>query len=251
LLVSRTESKLQALSREIEAKRADCQTKILAMDFAANNDADYAKLKSIVDALDIAILVNNVGKSHDIPVPFILTPKQEVLDIININCIGTLKVTQIVAPGMIQRKRGLILTMGSFAGLLPTPLLATYSGSKAFLQYWSSSLGSELKPHGVDVVLIGSYLVTSAMSKIRRTSALIPSPRVFVRAVLRKMGRSGGAQDFAFSSTPYWGHGLMQWAMATFTPMTGELMINQNRSVHEDIRRRALRKQEREAKKSS
>ena len=251
LLVSRTESKLQALAHEIEANRADCQTKILAMDFAANRDTDYAKLKAMVDALDIAILVNNVGKSHDIPVPFILTPRQEMLDIININCICTLRVTQIVAPGMVQRKRGLILTMGSFAGFLPTPLLATYSGSKAFLQYWSSSLGSELKPHGVDVTLVNSYLVTSAMSKIRRTSAFIPDPRTFVGAALTKLGRSGGSQGFAFSSTPYWGHGLIQWALANFTPATSELIINQNRSMHESIRKRALRKQERDLKKSS
>ena len=84
------------------------------MDFAANNDDDYAKLKALVDSLDVAILINNVGASHSIPVPFTQTDRSEVKSIITINCMATLRVTQLVAAGMVQRKRGLILTMGSF-----------------------------------------------------------------------------------------------------------------------------------------
>ena len=253
VLVSRTESKLQALSHEIESKYAgsSIKTKILAMDFSKNDDGDFARLKALVDGLDIAILINNVGQSHSIPVPFILTPKQEMLDIITINCIGTLKVTQIVAPGMTQRGRGLILTMGSFGGLLPTPLLATYSGSKAFLQQWSSALGAELKPHGVDVELVLSYLVTTAMSKIRKASVFVPNPRSFVKATLGKIGQSGGAQGIAFTSTPYWGHGIMQWFLSTFIGTTGNFVVERNRIMHEQIRKRALKKAERDAKKTT
>ena len=221
------------------------------MDFAANNDDDYARLKALVEGLDVTVLINNVGKSHDIPVPFTQTAEQEMKDIITINCTGTLRVTQIVAPGMVQRRRGLILTMGSFGGVLPTPLLATYSGSKAFLQQWSTSLGSELKPHGVQVQLVQSYLVTSAMSKIRRPSLLIPNPRNFVKAVLGKVGRSGGAQGIVYTSTPYWSHGLMHWALTTFVGTMNGFVVDRNRVMHEDIRRRALRKQQRDAGKKA
>ncbi len=221
------------------------------MDFAADMDADYARLKALVDGLDVAVLVNNVGKSHDIPVPFTQTPEQEMRDIITINCMGTLRVTQIVAPGMVQRKRGLILTMGSFAGVLPTPLLATYSGSKAFLQQWSSALGSELKPYGVQVQLVHSYLVTSAMSKIRRPSMFIPNPRNFVKAVLGKIGRSGGAQGIASTSTPFWSHGIMHWALTTFVGTMNGFVVDRNRAMHEDIRQRALRKQQRDVGKKA
>lgn len=252
VLISRTASKLETLSSEITTKYAGSavQCKILAMDFSKNEETDYAKLKALVDGLDVGILVNNVGQSHSIPVPFVLTPKEEIRDIIAINCIATLRVTQIVAPGMVQRKRGLILTMGSFGGLLPTPLLATYSGSKAFLQQWSTALGGELKGTGVDVELVISYLVTTAMSKIRKTSMLIPSPRAFVKSVLSKVGRSGGAQNMAYTSTPYWGHALMQWWLENTVGLGGSLVVAQNKSMHVSIRKRALKKQEREAKKA-
>ena len=220
------------------------------MDFSENQEGDFAKLKALIDGLDVAILVNNVGQSHSIPVPFVLTAKDEVKDIISINCIATLRVTQIIAPGMIQRRRGLILTMGSFGGLLPTPLLATYSGSKAFLQQWSTALGGELAGSGVDVELVISYLVTTAMSKIRKTSIFIPNPRNFVKSVLAKIGRSGGAQNMAYTSTPFWAHALMQWALETFTGVGGWKVVELNKGMHENIRRRALKKAERDAKKA-
>lgn len=244
LLVSRTASKLEALGAEIKSKY-NTSTKTLAMDFAANIDNDYAKLKALVDGLDIAILINNVGASHSIPVPFTQTESSEVDSIITINCIATLRVTKLVAAGMTQRKRGLILTMGSFGGLLPTPLLATYSGSKAFLQQWSTALGAELAPYNVHVELVQSYLVTSAMSKIRRSSALVPSPRAFVKSLLGSIGRTGGAQGWAYTSTPYWSHAILQWSVATFVGPGNKLLLAYNKRFHEDIRKRALAKQAR------
>lgn len=218
------------------------------MDFSQNKDSDYTALRKLADGLDVSILVNNVGLSHSIPVPFVETPAQEMNDIIMINCMATLRVTKLIAPGMISRKRGLILTMASFGGFFPTPLLATYSGSKAFLQQWSTALGSELQPHGVHVQCIQSHLVTTAMSKIRKTSALVPNPRQFVQAVLGKIGRSGGAQNVAFTSTPYWSHGLMQWFLSRFLGERSQIVVKINRGMHEDIRKRALRKAARDAK---
>jgi 17beta-estradiol 17-dehydrogenase / very-long-chain 3-oxoacyl-CoA reductase len=251
ILVSRTASKLETLSADIESKYASVKTKILAVDFSKATDSDYQNLANLVNGLDIGILVNNVGQSHSFPVPFIITPKQEMLEIITINCIATLRVTQIIAPGMAQRHRGLILTMGSFGGLLPSPLLATYSGSKAFLQQWSTSLASELAPQGVDVQLVLSYLVTSAMSKIRRSSATIPSARAFVKTVLAKVGLKGGARNIAYTSTPFWSHALMHWWIENTVGLASKLTVGMNLKFHQDIRTRALKKAEREAKKST
>lgn len=220
------------------------------MDFAANSDKDYQKLQALIGDLEIAILINNVGLSHSIPVPFNDTPAQEVRDIITINCLGTLRVTQLVTPGMIKRHRGLILTMASFGGIMPTPLLATYSGSKAFLQQWSTALSSELEHEGIKVQLVQSYLVTSAMSKIRKSSLVVPNPKQFVRAALGKIGRSGGAQGIAATSSPYWAHGVMHWGIASFAGTMNKYVLDINRKMHEDIRKRALRKAERDAKKA-
>lgn len=245
VLVSRTQSKLEALASELSG----VQTKTLAMDYSKDDDADYARLAELIEGLDVAILINNVGQSHDIPTAFIETEKKELQDIVTINCLGTLKTTRIIAPGMVQRKRGLILTMGSFGGWMPIPYLATYSGSKAFLQHWSSALAGELKESKVDVYLVLSYLVCSAMSKVKRPNAMVPTPKPFVRAALGKIG-SGSTQTIAYTYTPWWSHALMQWWVEKTIGFGSKLGISFNLDSHKDIRARALRKAAREAKKA-
>lgn len=218
------------------------------MDFSANRNSDYDKLKELVSDIEVAILINNVGQSHKMPTPFVETEEKEMMDIVTINCMGTLKVTQLVIPSMIKRRKGLVLTMASFGGVMPTPLLATYSGSKAFLQHWSSALASELRPKGITVQVVQSYLVTSAMSKVSRTSLLIPSPKRFVRATLSSIGLHGGAQGISATSTPYWTHAILHWFIVTFIGPMNTGLIFVIRKMHEGIRRRALKKAKRQAK---
>lgn len=249
--MSRTSSKLASLAEEISSSNGSIEIKTFAIDFASASDVEYSRIADLIKDLDISILINNVGLSHSIPVTFAQTPEKEVVDIITVNNVATLRVSQLVIPGMISRRRGLILTMGSFGGLLPTPLLATYSGSKAFLQYWSSALGSELERYNITVELVQSYLVTSNMSKIRRSSAMVPTPRAFVKTVLGKIGRACGAQGFAYSSAPFWSHALGVWVIGIFTGFTGIWVVRWNRGMHEAIRKRALRKAEREAAKKA
>ncbi|KAK4442157.1 3-ketoacyl-CoA reductase [Podospora aff. communis PSN243] len=248
VLVSRTQSKLDALAAEIEQKFSGVQTKTLAMDYTKDNDADYERLAKLIKGLDVGILINNVGQSHSMPVSFLETPADEMQNIVTVNCLGTLKTTRVVAPILAERKKGLILTMGSFAGYMPTPYLATYSGSKAFLQHWSCSLAEELKPKGVDVQLVISYMVTTAMSKVRRTSLLCTSPKPFVRAALGKIGLNG-AEHFTNTYTPWWSHAAFKWIIEKTVGATSSFTAKKNLDMHIDIRRRALRKAEREAKK--
>jgi 17beta-estradiol 17-dehydrogenase / very-long-chain 3-oxoacyl-CoA reductase len=132
---------------------------------------------------------------------------------------------------------------------MPTPLLATYSGSKAFLQAWGTALGAELAEHGILVQVVQSHLVTSNMSKIRRTSLLVPSPKAFVRATLAKIGRSGGSQGIPFSMTPYWSHATFLYVISSTVGVWSAFVLGRNKRMHEDIRKRALRKAEREGKK--
>lgn len=250
VLVSRTESKLATLATELETefKSKSVQVKYLAMDVAENDDEDYEALAELVRGLDVGILLNNVGMSHSIPVSFLDTTTEELQSIININCVATLRITQVVAPILKQRKKGLILTMGSFAGWTPTPYLATYSGSKAFLQQWSNALSSELADDNVDVHLVLSHLVTTAMSKIRRPTLLVPAVRPFVKSALGKVGL-GGYQTAPNTYTPWWSHSFMLWFIENIPGVNSPLTISINKKMHVDIRARALRKAAREAKK--
>lgn len=248
VLVSRTQSKLELIAEELESKYK-IQTKIVAFDASTDKEANYQLLASSIEGLPVTILINNVGQSHSIPVPFLETTDKELRDIVTINNTATLKITQTVTPSIVKtvetskkQVRGLILTMGSFGGLLPTPYLATYSGSKAFLQAWSAALAGELKPSNIDVELVISYLVTSAMSKIRRSSASIPTPKAFVKSVLNSVGRRGGAQDRFATMTPYWAHALMHFGIENTVGVYLKVANTLNLGMHKSIRTRALKK---------
>ena len=251
VLVSRTQSKLDALAAQIKHSSSSAAVETLSIDFSKSTDSDYDALAKLLQNKRVSILVNNVGQSHNIPVSFAETPLSEMQNIININCSSTLRVTQTVLPFMLPYKQGLILNMGSFAGLFPTPLLATYSGSKAFLQHWSNALASELASEGITVHLIHSYLVTSSMSKIKRTNWQVPSEKAFVKSALAKIGRRGGSVGYPYSGTPYWSHALagafpIIWLLGAMNYYVLEI----NRSMHVGIRKRALRKVERHKKAS-
>ncbi|KAI0064850.1 3-ketoacyl-CoA reductase [Artomyces pyxidatus] len=240
LLAARNGEKLAAVAQEIDGKSGSAvQTKTFAIDFAHADDATYEQFQSTLKDLDIGILVNNVGKSHEMPTDFIDTPAEEMNDILAINVNATLRVTSFVAPGMASRHRGLILNIGSFAGSAPSPMLATYSASKAFLVTFSEALAAELKPKGVVVELANTYFVVSSMSKIRRASAMVPTPAAYVRSVLRKI--APGTQ------TPFWSHALLDYVMQI---APASIVQAYTHALHVDIRKRALRKKEREAKKN-
>jgi len=249
ILVSRTQAKLMALVSQIKSDFPNLSVETLSIDFSKASDEDYSRLAKVIEGKQISILINNVGQSHSIPVPFTETPSDEMANIININCLATLRVTQVVLPAMIPNKRGLILTMGSFGGLTPTPLLATYSGSKAFLQQWSNALASELEPKGITVHFVHSYLVTSAMSKIRRSNWQVPSEKAFVKSVLAKIGRRGGSIGYAYSGSPFWSHALLATVITGVLGPMNKILLSINRKMHVDIRRRALKKAEREKAK--
>ncbi|TFY82023.1 hypothetical protein EWM64_g1987 [Hericium alpestre] len=240
LLAARNPEKLSSVALEIQEKvGGDIQTDTFIIDFAHADNSAYESLASKLQNIDVGVLVNNVGKSHDMPTDFVDTPADEIHDILAINVNATVRVTEIIVPGMVSRRRGLILNMGSFAGAAPSPMLATYSASKAFLATFSAALATELKPKGITVEHANTYFVVSAMSKIRRPSALIPLPRTYVRTVLSTI-RPG---NFA----PYWSHSLLDYVMHS---VPESLVVAYEHMLHKDIRKRALRKRERQAKKA-
>lgn len=75
------------------------------------------------------------------------------------NVFGVMAVTKVVLPSMRKQKSGKIINISSISGRLAFPGLSAYSSSKHALEGYSESLRLELKPFGIDVLLIepGSY----------------------------------------------------------------------------------------------
>jgi NAD(P)-dependent dehydrogenase (short-subunit alcohol dehydrogenase family) len=111
------------------------------------------------------------------------------------NVFGVIALTQAVLPFMRKNRSGRIINMSSISGRVGFPGLSPYTASKHALEGFSESLRLELKPFGIDVVLIqpGSYQ-TNIWASIDNLTINPDSPYYFyMKSIMKEIeaGRSG------------------------------------------------------------
>eukprot|EP00762_Andalucia_godoyi_P005544 ANDGO_00531.mRNA.1 Very-long-chain 3-oxoacyl-CoA reductase len=209
VLISRSVSKLEALAAELRQSYPLVKTAVLPFDFSAASDADYATLVSNISSATSAngggvkVLINNVGINTDLFYPF--GAPQGSLDayerMVRVNILATMKMTHAFVQGA-----KLIVNVSSISGVRPVPCMATYSATKAFLAAFSTAMHTEWAGK-CKVIAITPYYVATAMTRIRRTSMMVPSARTVARETLAMADSAGPV----FS--PHWSHDLVETAM--------------------------------------
>lgn len=97
------------------------------------------------------LVINNAGfGSYG---PFAESDLSETLSMLEVNCRAVVAVTHRLL-GKLEKRGGAILNIASTAAFQPTPWMATYGASKAFLLHWSLALREELKVQGIPVVAL-------------------------------------------------------------------------------------------------
>ena len=81
-------------------------------------------------------------------------PEDSVMNLMETNFIGVLRVNSCFLPHLRSRGCGLCIMVGSVAGVFPIPYQSHYSASKAALDLYSGSLRLELERFGVRVSLV-------------------------------------------------------------------------------------------------
>jgi 2-hydroxycyclohexanecarboxyl-CoA dehydrogenase len=109
-----------------------------------------AGLRAITrDLGPVEVVVNNAG--WDDFMPFTATSEEFWDKILDINFKGALRVTKAVLPGMIERKFGRIVNIGSDAGRVGSSLEAVYSGAKGGIIAFTKTLAREVATKGITV----------------------------------------------------------------------------------------------------
>ncbi len=165
LLAARRKDRLRSLAAELSAAHG-VRTHILELDVTHQHDVEQAfnALPSEWNRIDI--LVNNAGLSRGLD-KLHEGKIQDWEEMIDTNIKGLLYVSRVVAPGMVERRGGHIINLGSIAGHQVYPGGNVYCATKYAVAAISQGLKMDLLGTGVRVCSVDPGLVETEFSEVR------------------------------------------------------------------------------------
>lgn len=223
LLAARNVTRLSELATELETNHK-VRTKVVSSDLSVPGAA--ARLYETTRGLgSITALVNNAGFGHY--GDFAATPLETHQSMIQVNLAALVELTHLFLPGMIERRNGIILNVGSLAAFQPGPTVNVYYATKAFVYSFSRALAIELQNTGVTVTVLNPG--TTRTEFFQR--AKIPMNRPFPLMDARKVAQAGyrAAMEGRSSVTP----GLVNKLMSLVSPcLPSALTARAVRRIH-------------------
>jgi 3-oxoacyl-[acyl-carrier protein] reductase len=129
---------------------------------------DSAGLNQMVKEIEqkwgrIDIVVNNAGISQ--PLPIALMEESDWDSVMDINAKGQFLTARAVLKGMIRRKSGSILNIGSLAGLRLLEAPVHYSASKAAVKGFTEALSKEVARYNIRVNCLAPGLLDEGVAQ--------------------------------------------------------------------------------------
>lgn len=149
------------------------------------------------------VLVNNAGFAQYGPVEEV--PIEAARYQFEVNLFGLGRLTQLVIPQMRAQGSGTIVNISSMGGRIYTPLGAWYHATKHALEGWSDCLRVELKPLGIDVIIIEPGSITTEFTEVvAQQSSELPSTSGAspYRELTDKVAHTMADPDFIRKSSP-------------------------------------------------
>jgi len=111
----------------------------------------------------IDILVNNAGVSQNMPLA--LMEEEDWDRVMDINVKGTFLTSRAVLRGMIRRKRGVVLNIGSLVGVRMIEAPIHYCASKAAVKGLTEALAKEVARYGIRVLCLAPGLLEDGVGR--------------------------------------------------------------------------------------
>jgi hypothetical protein len=177
VLTARREDRLVELARDLIAQHPHLRVLVKAVDLL-----DRAAVGAMLDGLEaegvaVDVLVNNAGFG-DYGL-FERTGWTKTEEMLELNVVSATYLLHRLVPPMVGRGWGGILNVGSTAGMFPSPALAVYSASKAYVNLLSEALHAELAGTGVVVTVLCPGPVPTEFQGIAGTGGRNPMPKAF------------------------------------------------------------------------
>jgi 3-oxoacyl-[acyl-carrier protein] reductase len=158
---SSDESGAQETTRLIEGNgRAALSFKVSVLDSNGLNQM-VKEIERTWEQIDI--LVNNAGVSQ--PLPIALMEESDWDSVMDINAKGQFLMARAALKGMIRRKSGTILNIGSLAGLRLLEAPVHYSASKAAVKGFTEALSKEVARYNIRVNCLAPGLLEEGVAQ--------------------------------------------------------------------------------------
>jgi NAD(P)-dependent dehydrogenase (short-subunit alcohol dehydrogenase family) len=138
---------MRAPDKEAELGKAPGVT-LLKLDVTKPAEIKAAAEKALAMG-PIDVLFNNAG--YGLAGAFEGASDEQLVNQIDTNLLGVMRVTQAFLPSLREQRRGTIITTTSIGGLVTFPFNSVYHATKWGLEGWSESLAFELEPFGIRV----------------------------------------------------------------------------------------------------
>lgn len=139
VLVARDQSRLALLQQEIMTSHPTVNVTTVSLDLS---NPEYCQQLHAMHP-DVDLLINNAGFGDS--GVFAERPLEKDLAMINTNVVALHVLTKLYLADMQARNSGHILNVGSIAGFMPGPLMATYYATKNYVVRLSEAIREELR----------------------------------------------------------------------------------------------------------
>ena len=183
--IARREELLAELARDMQ--RTSPSSSVMVCDVS-----DTTRFATALTAVErehgrIDILINNagIGEPHEDNGARVVAPYRAVMET---NYFATVAGTLAVLPGMLERRRGVVVNVSSDTGRAPSPNEAAYAASKAAVSAFTESLSFDTETKGVHLHVLYPGWVPTAMGS-GAVDAGMPTPPRIVRRTAQQVSR--------------------------------------------------------------
>ena len=193
LLIDKDQNALQEQKSTLNRAFPLIEVHILVMDLVNPSSAteveEYTKHLNVVPT----ILINNAG--FGTLGFFTHNDWDRERSMLQLHVMTLTHMTKIYATQMVAEGRGRIMNVASLAGFHPSPLMAVYNASKAYVISFSEALANEMKGTGVTVTVLCPGLTRTGFQKVvgggepdfTKSSWLSSTPKMVARKAYQDM----------------------------------------------------------------
>ncbi len=152
ILVARSKDKLDAIAARLKQSYGGVRVEVISTDLSQPQPGAALAKKVKALGLDVDVLVNNAG--FGLSATFHENDAARQQEMIALNVSAVVDLAQAFIPAMLAHGAGAVINIASLAGFQPTPFMAVYGASKAFVLSFSEGLWAEYRGKGIAVLAV-------------------------------------------------------------------------------------------------